>query len=65
MDMGPAEAAGELREWKLRSDQLDAERDPLIRAAYAAGIPVQRIHQISGLSRTTIYKILGLEADDP
>jgi hypothetical protein len=58
--MGVAEAAEDLRNWKLRADELDTERDPLVRAAHAAGISVQGISSISGLSRTTVYKILGM-----
>lgn len=60
--MEPVELARRLlAEWKLRADQLDADRDPVVRDAYKCGVSVHAIHQLTGLSRTTIYKILGME----
>lgn len=59
--MGFAEATADLENWKRRADELSAERDPLVRAAYEAGVTINGISRLSGLSRTTIYKILGLE----
>jgi hypothetical protein len=35
-----------------------ADRDNLIRAAYAAGLPKRRIAALSGLARMTVDKIL-------
>ena len=35
----------------------------LIRAARDAGLTIQEIHRLSGVSRTTIYRILGLDGD--
>lgn len=58
--MGTAEAEQALTEWKRRADENAAERDALIRAAHAAGSSITRIRHLSGLSRTTVYKILGL-----
>ena len=43
--------------------QLDAERDQLIHDAYEAGVPIRQIHLRSGIARTTIYRVLGLEAE--
>jgi transposase len=57
--MGLAEAAVDLEVWKQESDRLAAERDRLVRAAYEAGISIRGISHLSGLSRTTIYAILG------
>jgi transcriptional regulator of acetoin/glycerol metabolism len=57
-----AEAAEALKGWKAQADHIASERDGLVRAAYAAGITIQGIRELSGLSRTTVYKILGLEA---
>lgn len=62
--MGRAtEAESALSEWKGRGDSLAAERDPLVRSAYEAGVNINRIHKLSGVSRTTIYKILGLTTE--
>lgn len=61
LDMSRAdEAETALTEWKRQGEQHDAERDPLVCAAHKAGLNVHRIHTLSGVSRTTIYKILGL-----
>ena len=57
-----AEAETALAEWKHRGEEHDAERDPLVRAAREAGLNINRIHKLSGVSRTTIYQILGLAA---
>ena len=43
--------------WKRNQDS----RDELIRAAHGLGIQIKEISQLSGLSRTTIYKILGIQ----
>lgn len=50
------EAAAEeaLREWKRAVDV----RDRLIRDALAAGVTINRIHTLTGISRTTIYRLL-------
>jgi hypothetical protein len=39
-------------------------RDELIRAALAAGLSKHRIHQLSGIARTTIDRILDEGHDD-
>lgn len=63
MDMSSAvEAETALAEWKRRGEEHDAERDPLVRTAHKAGLNINRIHKLSGVSRTTIYQILGLAA---
>jgi predicted GIY-YIG superfamily endonuclease len=48
-----------LAEWKARVKMHEAERDSLIRAARESGLNILRISHLSGLSRTTIYAILG------
>ena len=63
MDSTEAEAA--LTDWKRRIDSDNAERDGLIRAAHEADVNIRRISQISGVSRTTVYKILGLDRQLP
>jgi transcriptional regulator of acetoin/glycerol metabolism len=62
LDMGTEEAEAALTDWKRRIDSDNAERDGLIRAAHEADVNIRRISQISGVSRTTVYKILGVEA---
>lgn len=57
--MGTAEAEQALTEWKRNADR----RDEIIRTAHAAGVNIRRISELSGVSRTTVYKILGLEED--
>jgi transcriptional regulator of acetoin/glycerol metabolism len=61
--MGTAEAEQALTEWKRRTEGLAAERNELIRAAHAAGVSITRINELTGLSRVTVYKILGLGED--
>lgn len=58
--MGQIEAEQALAEWKRNADR----RDELVRAAHAADVPIYRISRITGLSRTTVYKILGIGEDD-
>ena len=54
------EAAEEaLREWKRAVDV----RDRLIRDALAAGVTINRIHTLTGISRTTIYRLLDAVED--
>jgi len=65
LDMGTADAETALRGWKRRIDSDNAERDGLIRAAHEAGVNIRRISQLSGVSRTTVYKILDLDRQLP
>jgi hypothetical protein len=37
----------------------NAKRDELIREAVAAGVPIRRIHAITGIARTTVMRVLG------
>lgn len=50
-----AAIAGRLREYR----DLDASREGLVRAAAAVNIPKRQIALMSGLSRQTVYNILG------
>ena len=61
--MATAEAEAALADWRRRIDSANAERDSLIRAAHEAGVNIRRISQLSGVSRTTVYKVLGLDED--
>jgi hypothetical protein len=54
---------GEIRAWLVAFRQGQEGRDRLVRMANEAGIPIREISQLSGISRTTIYKILGLEGE--
>ena len=44
----------ELIEWAM----AQADRDNLIRAALAAGVTKQRVHELTGIARTTINRIV-------
>ena len=44
----------ELTEWAA----AQADRDNLVRAALAAGFTKQRVHQLTGIARTTIDRII-------
>jgi len=59
--MDITEAGQALDSYRQRSEQLDAERDQLIRDAKAAGMNIRQIHVRSGIARSTIYRVLGLE----
>ena len=48
-----------LERWRENCTQ----RDPLIRAAYTAGVNRHQIHVLTGLARTTIDRILGKDRD--
>ena len=65
LDMDTAETEALLTGWKRRIDSDNAERDGLIRAAREADVSIHRISQLSGVSRTTIYKILDLDRQLP
>jgi transcriptional regulator of acetoin/glycerol metabolism len=63
------EAEAALAEWKRRSDKdareresLIEARDGLIKAAHEAGVNIRRMHLITGVSRSTIYRVLGVGA---
>jgi len=43
--------------------QTVATRDELIRSAVAAGITKHRVHVLTGIARTTVDKIVGLDAE--
>jgi hypothetical protein len=71
--MDADEAGRALDGWKARNwqhthrlEQLIADRDQLIRDAYAAGINIRQIHLRAGISRDTIYRVLGKkEGEEP
>ena len=48
----------ELTEWAASQ----ADRDNLVRAALAAGVQKQRIHDLTGIARSTIDRIAGRRA---
>ena len=61
LDMTPDEIREALAGWKRNADR----RDELVRAAHEASFQVKEISQLTGLSRTTIYRILGIDEDAP
>jgi Helix-turn-helix domain of resolvase len=68
--MDITEAGDALEAWKRRNwvvtvqlDELIRDRDQLIRDAYAAGVNIRQIHMRSGIARSTIYRVLGLDAE--
>ena len=64
--MDITEAGEALDSWRQRREHVEAERDQLIRDAYAAGVNIRQIHIRSGIGRNTVYRVLGVElATDP
>ncbi|GFG83258.1 MULTISPECIES: helix-turn-helix domain-containing protein [Mycobacterium] len=61
MPRGARNAEQALTRWRHNFDQ----RDPLVRHAHDAGVPINRIHRLTGISRSTIYRILDNRADTP
>ncbi|NKY60783.1 hypothetical protein [Nocardia flavorosea] len=55
MTWTPEQAEAELNAWRVTYER----RDELVRAADAAGVPINRIHTLMGLGRNTVYRILG------
>jgi hypothetical protein len=49
---------GEAERALARYAETTGGRDELVRAAFAAGLSKHRIHQLSGIARTTIDRIL-------
>ena len=47
-----------LRKWG-RTQRWQAEhRDPMVRAALEAGVTIEEVHQLTGLGRSTIDRII-------
>jgi DNA-binding transcriptional regulator LsrR (DeoR family) len=42
---------------------IHRDRDRIVRSAHAAGVTKHRIHQITGISRVTIDRLLTTEPD--
>ena len=38
---------------------MTGQRDEFVREAFTAGVTITRIHALTGISRATIYRILG------
>ncbi len=56
--MTPREAEEMLMEWVM----VTRDRDNRVRSAVAAGITKHRVHQLTGIGRTTIDRILSASA---
>lgn len=54
MSSATTDAETSLLAWK---DNFDA-RDRVVREAHAAGVSINRIHTLTGIGRSTIYRIL-------
>jgi len=52
------EARAALIEWRFHQGQLATQRGQLVRAALAAGLTKQAIHDLSSIARTTIDRIV-------
>ncbi len=57
--IGPEKSEAALVAWREAHERHTAERDRLVRQAEAAGITINRIYVLTGIARTTIYRILG------
>lgn len=64
MEQAPSPGATRagLRSWRRRSEALAAERDALVIAAVESGLIKEEVHQLSGLGRSTIDRILAKNA---
>lgn len=57
MEPTPEQAEAALTEWRTQTSV--ERRDQLVRwAHYEAGLNINKIHTLSGISRPTIYRIL-------
>lgn len=56
--MTPEQAEERLIGWRVGRDAIDKQRDDIIREAHAAGVPINKIHTLTGVGRSTIYRIL-------
>jgi Helix-turn-helix domain of resolvase len=54
------EALSALYDWKVSATATAQRRDEVVADAHRAGLTITEINEITGLSRTTIYKILGI-----
>lgn len=52
--MTPEQAEARLAAWRTMFEQ----RDSFVRDAHKAGVPINRIHTLTGIGRNTIYRIL-------
>lgn len=58
MESTPEQIEAELTEWRQQEKSRTDRRIDLVRRAYAAGFNIRKIHLISGIGRTTIYRDL-------
>lgn len=59
---GTEHATLAMEAWRRRDAEHQAERDRLVRAAKASGVNVRQIALGMGISRTTVYAILGADS---
>lgn len=58
MEPTPEQVEAELAGWREQEEARPIRRDELVLRAHAAGLSINKIHTISGISRPTIYRIL-------
>lgn len=58
----PDSVRASLRSWRRRNDAVTAERDPLVESALAAGLQKEEVHQLTGIGRSTIDRIIAKRA---
>ena len=56
-------ARSSLQAWGRARRKLEADRDPLVRAALGLGVTIEEIHKLTDLGRSTIDRIKR-EGDD-
>lgn len=54
MPLSAKQAERALTRWR----EMHERRDPLVRQAHAAGLSINRIHTLTSIGRSTIYRIL-------
>lgn len=62
--MTEEEPRARLARYRDEAARLGGERDAAVRTAKAAGMNVRQIGMESGLTRKTVYRILGLTPDE-
>lgn len=53
-----SDAEDSLLKWRQDAQRIADSRDTIILDAHRAGLTINRIHTISGISRSTIYRLL-------
>lgn len=54
----PEQAEAALIEWRQQEEARPARRIEIVEQAHKAGFNINKIHTLSGIGRSTIYRIL-------